>query len=475
MQHKLQSLKSGIKWGSFYAISLILSKIIRGLIIPKILDPSSYGLFSSISLFTRYLQFADLGANAYFIKEIPHLHFNKSASEKQAFVDQTYSLIALSFVLIALYLGGTAYFYKGSHAEFYGTALVILIPITILAKLKDFYISYAIGIQNYRKSVFASVVNNYVGLVLVCAGVFLYGALGGVLGMLIAEILVFVYVLRSVRLNVTFFVSKSTFRTWKQNIKQLMVSMSDLFNSTIDQIVILMAFDVAALGFYAFGLTFSWLLESISEIYNTASYPKLMAITKTSRTEAADLIDRTLRCYLLTSLLVVPAAIYMIEILVTFYFTQYLNGLTVYSVMMFLGLSRGAMAILRRGYIALDKEKNYVIISLWAGVIYAVCMTISWWMQLSFTKLIEVIVAANLFSLLALYFVLGKMRDNAFWINILLLIVFVAFVASYQNLFRSEIFSAFVLDSGSFALLLMTGISAVIVYADRAVIRAYLQ
>ena len=73
MSVKLRSIKSGIKWASASVVGTIISKILRGLLIPKLLDPTSYGTFASVGVVLRYLRFADLGVHASFIKQWPYI------------------------------------------------------------------------------------------------------------------------------------------------------------------------------------------------------------------------------------------------------------------------------------------------------------------------------------------------------------------------------------------------------------------
>ena len=50
----IRTMRFGIKWTFFNVVAMVLSKVIRGAVIPKLLNPASYGLFTSVSIFTRY-------------------------------------------------------------------------------------------------------------------------------------------------------------------------------------------------------------------------------------------------------------------------------------------------------------------------------------------------------------------------------------------------------------------------------------
>ena len=473
MDNKIKSLKSGLKWSSIYALSLIASKILRGAIIPKILDPSAFGLFASAGLYTRYLQLADIGASAHFIKELPYCHFNKSEQEKQTLVNRTFSFIVLSFAVVVIYLSWAAISFHGDNAGFYEIALLLLIPISILGKLKEFMISYLLGTQNYKQSSLASIVNNYVPLIFVVLGVYLYGALGGIIGMLASEILVFIYVVTSVRLTVELVFDKQTFNHWRNYLKQFSVMLTELIAVTFDQIFLLMVFGPSAFGIYILGLTFAWIFEAISEIFNNASYPKIMAIARDSRSEALRLLNHTLLYYLLACLLVLPAAIYLIEALVTYYFSQYAGGLTAYAVILYLGVSRGALALIRRAYIALNKEKRYIAITVLVTAMYAMGLSMYWLAGLSFTQVVGVIIATNFIALSIMYVGLVGCKAGLVLKNGLLNVLIVVILALYQYLFREQNFVFLQLDAGLMFLCSFMAMSLVIAYLHRNWILKY--
>jgi O-antigen/teichoic acid export membrane protein len=469
-----KSLAGGLKWGAVNAVSLIVSKILRGAVIPKILDPAAYGLFTSISIFLRYLQFSDFGTSAYFLKELPHCHFNKGEQDRQALVDTAFTLVALSCVLVAFYLGGAALLYDGKPTYFYTYALLLLIPITILAKLKDFFINYSVAIQDYGNSSRFSIANNYISIVFTIVGVYLFGALGGIGGMLATEIILLLYVYRATPLDVCFVRSLKIFSPWRSIIKQFTVSITDVVAATVDQIFILQVFDARSLGFYALGLSFSWVLESISEIFNTTSYPKLMAIARADKGSAVELVDMTILCFLLASILLLPAAVVAIELIVSYYFVAYEAGLSVYSTMLILGMLRGAAAIIRRGYIALDKEKLYITLTAATTTAYSALLTASLFLKFSFHLTVSAIVVMNIATFGVSYALLGSEKSKLFFENVLIVLAAAALLLSYQYVIGNDGGAAFAFDR---RLLFLVGIftaNAAYVYRSRGVFNRYM-
>ena len=123
------SLIYGLKLNSLNGASFILSKIIRGLVIPKILSPISYGLFSSLSLLTRYLNFFDFGATAYFTKEVAKLDLKHDSLKLQEIAGHTFSLLIFGAFLSSMMLIALGFGYSGENQEFYEVAIFLMVPI----------------------------------------------------------------------------------------------------------------------------------------------------------------------------------------------------------------------------------------------------------------------------------------------------------------------------------------------------------
>jgi O-antigen/teichoic acid export membrane protein len=469
------SLKSGIKWNILSAGVMILSKLIRGAIIPKILSPASYGLFTSISLFTRYIQYSDFGAGKYFAKEFPHYHFNKNESEKHDFASETYSLIILSFVMISAYLVLMAVFYNGESADFYEVAFLLLIPSTIFLKAREFYMSYALGMQNYKFNALGSIGSDVLSLVMAVVGIYFYGPMGGVAGMIVVEAILFFY-MKSILVKpfvITF--HKGMFKHIKQIFKQFSVSITELLVVTIDQWFIFRVFKLAGLGIYSLGLTFGWLMVAISGVIVTSIHPKLMVTAKHSKQEAIDLLNKSLFYYFLACLLITPIAIYCIEIVITYFLDKYVVGLQVYFIMMFSGMVKGAVSIVRLGFVAMDMEKKYIYFSVGNILLFSLGYVLAYFFGFSFYQVIAMVAVMDVFGLFLLYSALNKEKGENFWRNIGMLALAFLFFVSYQFLFRQEKFVFFDLNFGVLLLVLALFLFSVIAIKNRTMFIQYLK
>ena len=474
-EKKIAGLKSGIKWNVLNGVFMIVIKIIRGFIIPKFLAPANYGLFTSIGLFTRYLLFSDFGANGYLNKEISHYHFNKTDDDKHHFANEIFSLIVLSFFLITIYLAVIAFFYEGESVEFYKTALLLLIPAIIFLKIKEFYLIYALGTQNYKVNAIGSIGTDVIALILVVAGIYFYGPIGGVLGMIFVEVILFFYLKAIMPVSFKFIFHKKIFKHVRQMLKQFSVSITDLLAVTIDQWFVLRIFKNAGLGIYSLGLTFGWLMIALARVFLDAVHPKLMATAKTNKCAAIELVNKSLFFYFLACLLVAPFAIYLVETFVSFYLEEYVDGLNVYFIMIFSGMVKGASSLLRIGFIGLDKEKRYIYFTAINIAIFLVGYFTADVLEFSFYYVITLVGVMDGVAFLFLYASLIEKKDKIFWVNVGALLLGFVFFGLYQYVFRSNVFSFFTMNWSVLFLLFSLMVFALVAFKNKNNFSGYIK
>src|ERR1035437_5831830 len=67
-----RSLAWGMKWSSIYVGWSFFTRLIRGLVIPRIMAPAQYGLFASLSVLLNFSQYSDLGMRLSMAKRLPY-------------------------------------------------------------------------------------------------------------------------------------------------------------------------------------------------------------------------------------------------------------------------------------------------------------------------------------------------------------------------------------------------------------------
>lgn len=359
----LKGTKSGFKWNIFSSFISILIRILRGFVVPKLLGAAAYGLFSSVGYYTRWLQFADFGAQQYFNKVFPNLYFNSTKEEQQEFTSEIFSFILLTFILVFIYLGALAFFYRGENHVFYIQAFIILIPVTIFAKVREMLSSYALCTQNYKLSSLVVVFEQIIGLILVIVGVYYYGAIGGVLSLAAVEVLLLMYILSRVKMdfNIKLHFSSKIFKThYKGILKLFIISIGDLLLSSIEYIFILNTFGHVVFGVFSFGLAFTAPMLTLASIFVNALHPKIMSLAKSNKQELFKILHNSIFFYYLLCAAMIPPIVSTVNILLKLYFQDFASGGEFFYLLFITSAIRGMLPILKQYYIAINQEVKYI-------------------------------------------------------------------------------------------------------------------
>lgn len=358
---KTQSTLTGFKWATLQAVFQIFFKVIRASVIPKLLSSAAeYGLFSSIGFFTRYLQFSDLGSKAYFSKSFPHYHYHESKDASNELISRTLSFLILTSLLPATYLIYLSIFYKGEFEAFYKMSFLLLIPNSALFSFREFYIIYANAIQDYKISQILRISYDITSLVVIIAGIYFFGAIGGIWGTLLTEMIVLVMCIYFIRIPLKIRFSKQIFFDIKDYIKQFVVSMIEVFGASVDQIFILMLLSKADFGLYSFTLTLHWVMIAIASIFRSTLVPKMMAFRQKYADKIQILYKDVAMLFILACFAILPILALAFDLFVKLYLISFKQGLRFYFLSIFSGILRAAITVLKDFYIAKNMEKNYV-------------------------------------------------------------------------------------------------------------------
>lgn len=463
----LKSTKSGFKWASVHSVVLILIKIIRVFTIPKILvSTTQYGLFTSINYFTRYLQFSDFGAKAYFIKAMPHYYFNESEQEVKAFINRTFSFTLLSFLIIVVYLGCFSVFYQGNHESFYKTAYLLLIPITILMKTREILLSYANSIQNYGKSLSLRISNDVLSLVFILTGVVLGGAIGGVIGLLCHEILMMILTASIIRPSFNIQFSRNVFIDFKNYLRLFFLNLAELFNVTIDQAFILLVLSKGEYGLYAIALMLHWTMIAISNVFKTALVPKLMAYRKSNPQKVEETLHVVVITFFALCIFSLPFLMIGVDVFINLYLVKFIPGLGIYFYAIFSGILRSLNGILKDFYIAKNEENKYTRLMLLNTFIAIIIYSTLYFQGLELNEIIFFIIAVDLimFSIIAFGLKLMKSKKTLFYIIFYLVTIFLSCNIYSKYFSMSDAFNLFYFFKNLLYLIVLLGVSVYILY-----------
>ena len=360
MNSKESQLKSGFKWSSFDSAFMLLVKVIRGLIVPILLAPAQYGLFTSIGLFTRYLQFSDFGARQYLAKNLPGSILRKSPRSKDLMLNEVLSFIFLSFILVSLYLVTIALCYEGENEPFYQTAIILLIPITLFAKSSEILSTYVLSHMDYRISSSANIIRNITSFIAVISGVYFYGAIGGILGLIFVELIVFGYLFKRVSFKFKLILNKSVFKNVKSYLKLFSVSISETIINTYDSILIIVLLTTNELGLLSLGSTFGWPFIALSGIFITTIQPEINKYIQSDQLKVDKVFSKYFQVFLIICCAFVNVIFIAQFILIKYYYSEYEIGLNIYFLLSGTYILRSSNILIKQYIIAKNEEYSFV-------------------------------------------------------------------------------------------------------------------
>jgi O-antigen/teichoic acid export membrane protein len=405
---KKSVLKSGLKWNTLLAFSTAFFKFIRGFIVPKLLVlPEMYGLFTSIGVYQRYLNYADFGATAYLLKQYPRLYHNKESVLADELLNTVLNFFIISLAISSIVLFVLFKAYNGINSDFYRISFLLLIPITIVVNVRTLFSNLAAITYNYKNNSKISIVNDIASFIFVVIGINLKGAVGGVFGILLAEITNLLYSIIIIKPVIKFSFSFSWMKLFPHFFKQLLVGLVELVAGTFDVFIILFFFTRDLFGYYSLALAFSWGMIAISSIITTTLMPKVMALSYRDKHLISALSYKSILIYLLICFVVFIPVSFILLFLINVYFTHYHFSIFLIFIVLFSGVLRGLNSIQKANVLAYDRENKYIMRAIFIFLIYFIVAFIFHYLKLDFLKYIYLISLTDIIYTIALIFKAG--------------------------------------------------------------------
>jgi len=353
----------GARWSTLWILFNQVTKVIRGLIVPKLLDPSAYGLWSSLSVLLGCARYADLGVNEQLAKRLPYRLGKEGEAGYRELAKQGtgWGIITSGVVAVALLVW--SFLYSGPHPEFYRVALRLIALAAIAQKLR-FMGSTLLGSRfMFRQSAIGGMLVDGVGLVLAIGFLIRWGVLGLVWAFLATEFVVAIYYFAQIGFPVPTFVPSKTLPMVKEGFLLLTVVLSEQALMTVDQLFLISFFPKEQYGIYALGLFLTTALLSASGIFLTVTQPKVMHLAGEGELdEARRVVQTSLTLYLVILAAAIGVSVLGTDLMVSYYLTKYQAGLHVFVLMPLLALVRGPVILLRPLFLARNQERRLVAI-----------------------------------------------------------------------------------------------------------------
>jgi O-antigen/teichoic acid export membrane protein len=247
---------------------------VRSLFIPRILGPTSYGMWKSLGIIQSYMQFADLGAAAALKREIPLYESRGDVANAARARDVAFFVNNLA-VLIASVGAMTGSFLLDD--TIYATALRLFILILFARQANSFLEKLLFWRKDFSYASRLSLVLSIVETALAITGTLLFGLNGLIVGTFAGYAFVVLLQLRRIRFEIGF-----AFR-WSEWIDLVKIGFPShvnglLYNifTSIDRLLILPVLGLEGLGLYGLAMTINEYLFQLSYAFGNVLSPRLV-------------------------------------------------------------------------------------------------------------------------------------------------------------------------------------------------------
>ena len=364
-----RSLLRGVSWFGSFAGLLIIVRLVRGAIIPKILAPGPYGLWSSIVVVQRYLVFADLGVLAQYRKRFPLLVGQGKEEEARKMEAQTMGLVTVAAVVVALGLA-TAGLCIPTHREFYMPALLMLAVVTMLQRTRLVTMTALSARERFRLTSIASSLFTLTDMAAALSLIWVMGVIGLPAGLLVGELVTLGYLLIVFRPPRPAMPDRAFLGAILEGLLLLGVQFSAEFLFSSDRLMLVLLASSRELGLYSLSMFGVALLLIPSGIFLTVLQPRIMRLTGAGEhREARQILEAGLALYLLLSIAVVIVALPSFSLLLAHYFTKYTGGMVAAYILFSLVFFQGPILLLRVHYLSNNREKVLVTLQVLFGIL----------------------------------------------------------------------------------------------------------
>ena len=356
-----RSLLWGMRWIAAAAGFSYVIRLSRGVVLPKLLPPDSYGLAMSLLLPLTYLRYADLGVLDQLGKRLPYFRaiegeegFRRHFDLGAAWTLGTAVLSAVGVIVASFWLGG-------AKAAYYRVGLRLVAAIVVAQRVHFLLTIMLNAREEFRHSQIGNMLAEGSVFVYCVLGVVWWGPIGMIWAMLFGEITVSIYLVTKAHLPRLRYALRPMITMVREGLLLLGVALTELVLQTIDQMFLLKFFPVAQYGLYVLGTAYLSLFEVSRSLFDAAQ-PRVMSLTGAGKdVEAKTVVSTTLVLYGLILAGAVCGGVLCAAVALRFYLTRYQAGMGLYVLMPIIAILRGPAGLLRPFYLSRNWERRLIL------------------------------------------------------------------------------------------------------------------
>ncbi|OFZ53959.1 MAG: hypothetical protein A2428_16295 [Bdellovibrionales bacterium RIFOXYC1_FULL_54_43] len=256
-------------------IVVMLTAIVRGFVLPKILLPESYGMLAIVFLVVNYSRMANLGVLNEYDREYPRALSTSSPDEQKSYRDTCFTLFFSHNLIYSLALGG---YYAWKHPGQSSWLWSIFFGLLLLDNVNEFVVDTC---RAHRQ--FFEIAKNRIILNLLSVGLSVWGALkfglhGAIGGIGLGYFLGIYFFLRMEdrpRLRI----QRSLLRSiYSSSFSLLAVLGLSMLLDSYDRLIVARFFSAAEMGVYALAHSMARLVLFVFVSVNYVFYPFLLSM-----------------------------------------------------------------------------------------------------------------------------------------------------------------------------------------------------
>ncbi len=356
-----RSLLWGTSWIGFYTAVNFVVKIARGLVVPKMLTPAVYGLWSSLSVMLGYTRYADLGVQQQLAKRLPYQLAKERSTGYWNLASRGITWTACVTIAVSTTLVVVSFLYSGADSWFYRPAFALLALVVVAQNARFLLTTILTTLQEFRDVAVSSGATDILALILAIIGLLTIGVMGLVWAFVLAELtgaLYCLYRLRRLGMPRPAWQLRGATKLIREGLLLLGVAFLEQIMMTIDQLFLLRFYPKEKYGVYALGLFIVSTLLAISGIFLTAQSRILELWGNEQREQSWQMIETNVALFFLCAAFCVAFFIPLTDFMIVFYLKRYAGGLAVFVLMPAIALVRGPVILLRTHFLAHNKERR---------------------------------------------------------------------------------------------------------------------
>lgn len=251
-------------------------KVLRGLIIPKIVDPTQYGLFRSLYLVLEYSGLAHLGMHHALDKEIPYQRGKQNFQKIDLIRSTAFSFDLLASCILAALIITSSFILRFQEQRFYTLGLIavaITVPFLILFQL---FTTLLRTDNRFSPIGTSSVIFAVVGLISAVWLAIYYRALGLIISLFLTYLISDIYLFTAGKYQLELLLPKNELKPLL-SLGAPLIGVQILFTVllTIDSLAVLKFLGTESYGYYGLALTIGRALQDIPFTLLYTITPKL--------------------------------------------------------------------------------------------------------------------------------------------------------------------------------------------------------